>query len=154
MSTVKIGDYVLASKWSDESPSEPWSIGFISEIDDSCDNGIWYKLKGEGVLKRSFANVREISQQEGEKILKERKRDVFVDYSVVKVMPEICEKTLLEMGFVVGEGWGHKVYYHYTDFWVHYGEYKPSLEGQQVSSKSSMSEFFTLFIEHLLDKEV
>ena len=32
--TLNIGDYVLASKYSDADPGDPWAVGFLNEIID------------------------------------------------------------------------------------------------------------------------
>lgn len=32
MKKIEIGDYVLATKWSDGKLADPWAIGFVSEI--------------------------------------------------------------------------------------------------------------------------
>lgn len=32
MATAKLGDYVLASKYSDRDPQDPWRVGFVCRI--------------------------------------------------------------------------------------------------------------------------
>lgn len=32
--SLKVGDYVFASRWSDCDPSDPWAVGFVAELGD------------------------------------------------------------------------------------------------------------------------
>lgn len=32
LNNVKLGDYVIASRWPDSHPNDPWAIGFVSEF--------------------------------------------------------------------------------------------------------------------------
>lgn len=32
MSKIDLGDYVLASRWSDHNPMDPWRVGFVVRI--------------------------------------------------------------------------------------------------------------------------
>ena len=54
-----IGDYVLASRWSDIDPKDPWAIGFVEEIKDG-------KFKIDG---KFFRCAKIIKSGEGETIL-------------------------------------------------------------------------------------
>jgi len=62
---VKIGDYVLVSRWPDHDPNDPWEVGFITEFGEDT-TGTYYRVKD-----RYFRNVWKISPEEGKRICDE-----------------------------------------------------------------------------------
>lgn len=62
----KIGEYVLASRWPDKDPLDPWCIGFVESIIESL-SGIEYMLVGN---RRKWKNIYRISKHEGEEWLR------------------------------------------------------------------------------------
>lgn len=80
---VKIGCYVLLSRWSDHDLEDPWYIGFINEYGFDK-KGPWYRCKGNhGYFRNCF------------KITKEEADEIFAKYdflypnkfTIVKQMP-------------------------------------------------------------------
>lgn len=59
---VKIGDYVLVSRWGDRSLHDPWFIGHISEFGEDS-RGPYYKVK-EDTTNRYWRNVHRITEKE------------------------------------------------------------------------------------------
>lgn len=47
---IKVGDYVLASRWSDGKLGEPWAVGFIEEIVEAHGKPRYYVGYGNGEL--------------------------------------------------------------------------------------------------------
>lgn len=47
---IKVGDYVLASRWSDGKLDEPWAVGFIEEIAEAHGKPRYYVGHGNGEL--------------------------------------------------------------------------------------------------------
>jgi len=58
---LKIGDYCLASKYSDEDPYDPWYIGYLEEIRITPD-ATYYKIEG---CYREFKHCRKITFEYG-----------------------------------------------------------------------------------------
>tara|TARA_R110000744_G_scaffold198148_1_gene317357 strand:+ start:149 stop:355 length:207 start_codon:yes stop_codon:yes gene_type:complete len=67
----------------------------------------------------------------------------------------MVDKQILEdMGFVLGTGWDHEVWVRDGSFWVHYGEYEPSLIGHRIiSGYKTNKEFFDKFLDIITDEE-
>ena len=63
---LRVGDYVLCSRWSDEDPNDPWEIGFLIAIIE--DKG----KKKYLISKRFYPHCRRISAEEGAKIIETR----------------------------------------------------------------------------------
>jgi len=73
MNKLNIGDYVLATKWSDGNSQEQWCVGFYAGITAPHYNPPRYDVVDEnGVQFRSngFRRVKKISKARGEWILK------------------------------------------------------------------------------------
>jgi hypothetical protein len=66
-----IGDYVLASKYSDGDPCDHFCVGFISDIDISITPPRYMVIDGNGVNQRGngFRKVEKITQAEGSKLI-------------------------------------------------------------------------------------
>ena len=60
---AKIGEYVLATKYWDKDPHDPWQFGFISEVTENV-KGLFYIVDGSW---RVWKNVFRISAEEGKK---------------------------------------------------------------------------------------
>lgn len=60
---LSMGDYCLATRWSDEDPADPWAIGFICAIMIK-ETETLYKLRGDRVPDRWFKHCRRISEDE------------------------------------------------------------------------------------------
>ena len=63
-SSVKLGDYVLATRWGDCGPSDPWAVGFVSEV------GAHYVLI-DGVGHRAYRYILPISGEAGSWIVRD-----------------------------------------------------------------------------------
>ncbi len=61
---INVGDYVLATKYSDGDPCDPFAVGFVSEV---TDKGRYIVVDNLGVSFRGngFRRAERISQQEG-----------------------------------------------------------------------------------------
>lgn len=59
----------------------------------------------------------------------------------------IDKQTLIDMGFVHGKYGDHEVYYHESDFWVHFGEV-PHESRCNISANLGMKDFFEKFFEN------
>lgn len=62
---IKIGDYVHASRWSDQDPNDPWCVGVVTEI------------RGDYIVVGKYSNRLwprwvKITAEEGLSILKDR----------------------------------------------------------------------------------
>lgn len=67
---MKIGEYVLATRWSDGSPHDPWAVGFLTSIDLGR-----YYVQADGVSpSRGFRRCQRISREEGEWILRNKEK--------------------------------------------------------------------------------
>lgn len=64
--TIKQGDYVLATKYSDGDPKDPWGVGFFDEFD--CER--FYVMDSQGVWLRygGFRRCEAISKDLGKYI--------------------------------------------------------------------------------------
>ena len=73
ISGIDIGDYVLATRWPDEDPNDPWAVGFVVGI--HADWGVMVSDHNckpiQGIGLRWFSNARKISADDGKKIVKE-----------------------------------------------------------------------------------
>lgn len=67
---VSVGDYVLATKYSDGDPQDQWAVGFVSNI--NADR--FYVVDSQGTLFRAsgFRRAQKITKKQGEKILKNK----------------------------------------------------------------------------------
>lgn len=64
---VKIGDYVLASRWSDRDPHDPWFVGHVAKVEFVRGRFfVWLMESG-----RSWPHCWKITAEIGEKILKQ-----------------------------------------------------------------------------------
>lgn len=66
---IKIGDYVHASRWSDQSPNDPWCVGHVTEVGKNFDKPFVVVGKFSG---RSWPNAVKITGEEGKRLLVER----------------------------------------------------------------------------------
>lgn len=74
MSMFKPGDYVLATRWGDADPQDPWCVGIVASVLHSSD-GIRYILGGSN---REWRHCRAITKEQGLNWLKlygEKRRD-------------------------------------------------------------------------------
>jgi hypothetical protein len=62
----KLGDYVIASRWSDLDPNDPWHVGYVVGVLDHV-RGMGYYLEGS---ERQWKHVWRISKEEGAEWLK------------------------------------------------------------------------------------
>jgi hypothetical protein len=69
---IKLGDYVLASKYGDVDPLDPWRIGFVVRIIETWRRGKTYIIgESDGTWSdfREYKHIRKITQEEGEQWL-------------------------------------------------------------------------------------
>jgi len=66
---INIGNYVFASRWSDEDPNDPWYVGRVTAI--MADGDLHVRRYQVEHQSRWWPHVRRISSKEGEKILSE-----------------------------------------------------------------------------------
>ncbi|MBX9636679.1 MAG: hypothetical protein K2Q45_03920 [Nitrosomonas sp.] len=66
------GDYVLATRWMDASPHDPWYVGFVEKVDHER-RAVKFVATGE----RWFSNVCLLTQEEGDAIIKKAKPTLF-----------------------------------------------------------------------------
>lgn len=69
---VKNGDYVIASRWSDEHPFDPWRVGFVKDIIKNHRNETCYIVGEEDdsfIDKRLYPHARKITKKEGDQII-------------------------------------------------------------------------------------
>ena len=64
---VRLGDYVLLSKYADKDPQDPWNLGVISEYGVDNTFGHFYKVDGSN---RRYRHAWKISRDEGAEYLK------------------------------------------------------------------------------------
>lgn len=64
---LRVGDYVLVSRWTDADPNDPWAVDFLSAIVE-INGSIRYKINGNS---RSWHHCKSITKKRGEKILLE-----------------------------------------------------------------------------------
>lgn len=57
------GDYVLATKWSDGDPADPWAVGFLSETIE--ERYIVVDSQGKSFRSEGFRRARKISAERG-----------------------------------------------------------------------------------------
>jgi hypothetical protein len=77
MGPIELGDYVLATKYSDEDPNDPWRVGFVCKIVVRRE-GVYYVVgeeDGTCVDKREYRHARKITQEEGNEWLKNQMED-------------------------------------------------------------------------------
>jgi len=67
---LSIGDYVLATKYSDADPNDPWFIGTIDLI--GLDHKGWFIQFNEMV--RRWRNYAKLTKEDGKKLLEELKQ--------------------------------------------------------------------------------
>ena len=67
----KIGEYVLATRWADKDPNDPWYLGFVSEVIETKDS-IRYMVEGS---KRQWHHVFRMSSVEGLKWIEKYKKE-------------------------------------------------------------------------------
>jgi hypothetical protein len=68
---IEIGDYVLATRYSDCDPHDPWCVGFVVEIIKNK-KGIIYVIGeqfGKLLNTKKFRNAKKITAIEGQKWL-------------------------------------------------------------------------------------
>lgn len=58
----------------------------------------------------------------------------------------IDKQILQDMGFRLAEGWDHEVWFHDSDFWVHFGIKNDHFESTIDGINSTMKEFFEKFL--------
>jgi hypothetical protein len=63
---VKIGDYVLATRWPDGDPCDPFAVGFVSKIDE--DHFDIVDANG-GHIKNGLRRAEVITQDEGDALV-------------------------------------------------------------------------------------
>jgi len=63
-----IGEYVLATRWRDHDPFDPWCLGFVKSVNK---NSMHYVVEGSG---RQWCNVFRISKAEGARWFKDHYR--------------------------------------------------------------------------------
>ena len=61
-----LGEYVLATRWGDHDPSDPWYVGFVAGILEHT-QGMRYMIDGS---ERQWHHVFRISKDEGAEWLK------------------------------------------------------------------------------------
>ena len=72
--SVKLGDYVFASRWSDCDPNDPWAVGFVTGLIQGKDSKVFVTigdLEGKpipNIGNRWFHNVIPISHKLGKKL--------------------------------------------------------------------------------------
>lgn len=71
MKKLEIGDYVLATKWNDGDPQDPWCVGFYNGELEYLNNIRFYVVDNEGKEFRhnGFRRVRKITNKRGEWLL-------------------------------------------------------------------------------------
>lgn len=73
---IEIGDYVLASRWKDADPHDPWAIGLVGGIYQN-NFGTFYRIfdsGGEPVMSwYMFRHVRRIRRATGEREIERRR---------------------------------------------------------------------------------
>ncbi len=65
----KIGDYVLATKFSDGDPGDPWAIGFYAGLDMSVPSSPRHMVKdstGKNIRPNGYRNVGRITHEIGD----------------------------------------------------------------------------------------
>ena len=65
---IKVGDYVLATRWSDGDSQDPWCVGFYAGVSETGSHVVSY---GDG-LSRTFRKVKKISKARGDFIIKNK----------------------------------------------------------------------------------
>jgi hypothetical protein len=77
---IKIGDYVLATKYSDGDPCDHFCVGFISDINNTITPPRYMVVDNDGVNQRGngFRRVQKITKEEGQQL--------------VELMPDIGDK--------------------------------------------------------------
>lgn len=64
------GAYVIATRWSDEDPEDPWVVGFIDEVRTYGDRRFYTVNGGEGFpAGREWPCVRLLTEEEGRAIV-------------------------------------------------------------------------------------
>lgn len=72
--SVKIGDYVFASRWSDCNPNDPWAIGLVTSVIKDTNSRVYVTISDlDGILipnvgNRMFRNTIPISYELGERL--------------------------------------------------------------------------------------
>jgi len=61
MSAFKVGDYVLATRWQDKDPMDPWGVGRITHVLHTSD-GVRYKISGSN---REWRHCTVITKEQG-----------------------------------------------------------------------------------------
>jgi hypothetical protein len=84
MDDIKIGDYVLATKYSDGDPQDHWCVGFLGGIlkYESGDRFDIVDNDGNSFRGNGFRRIKKISAKRGEWILERRKEIESGMYSV------------------------------------------------------------------------
>ena len=62
----RLGEYVLATRWSDHDPHDPWYVGFVCGVLEFT-QGIQYMVVGSN---RQWRHVFRISKEEGDEWIK------------------------------------------------------------------------------------
>ena len=67
--SIKLGDYVLATKWRDCDPHDPWAVGYVCRIIKGWKrrNTLYVVGNADGTWRdcREYSHARKISQEEG-----------------------------------------------------------------------------------------
>lgn len=69
----RVGDYVLAAKWSDADPRDPWAVGFLTGRVGPLGLALVVDGSGEPLRGNYFRYVRRITEARGAWLLARRK---------------------------------------------------------------------------------
>ena len=94
-SKVTAGDYVIASRWSDMTPNDPWYVGFVENV-DIVNKKLRYLLNG-----RRYRYAKNISKEEGFLIVKKYKGVDFekINKDIVKTHENIGKTFIKGLGY-------------------------------------------------------
>lgn len=66
-SPLQVGDYVLATKWRDADPGDPWGVGFYDGF--RMDRFFVIDSEGRQILPNGFRRIHKISYERGRFLL-------------------------------------------------------------------------------------
>jgi len=67
---IKIGDYVLVTRWSYADPNDPWYVGFLKEMGEDC-TGNFYRVDDGLINRRYWRHCMVITKQDAEEIFED-----------------------------------------------------------------------------------
>lgn len=69
---LNIGDYVLATRWSDGDPQDPWFIGFLCGVTEEKDPRYFVSDAEGRQIHRAFDRVKKIQPEVGAYLIEQK----------------------------------------------------------------------------------